>query len=295
MIERVAMLGRRSVTLMLAGSLLALAILLVGCSAEVSPTVTPSSDHGPDTTRTSVTTASTVPTAASPQPITSRWPPGIEAVVLSAEDGLYVVDARGVRWSQEHEDTDQPSATVTIRGPQIISGLDGLAVSSNDAFVAYVEDGREIVIRSIADGSVTQRATVQTDGHTWLRAISSDGVLAALVTVDPQLEAEDPADEVPWSVTVVDLTTGTATEENTLDDLVRQRIEGGGRCGLTALSWLPEYKLIVGMSGDPYETYLYDPIADRLEVIPELDYIWDLTPAGLVLGTSMGSSAQAVV
>lgn len=134
-----------------------------------------------------------------------------------------------------------------------------------------------------------------TEGHTWLRAISSNGILAALVTVDPQAEAENPADEVPWSVTVVDLSSGTATVENTLDDFVQQRIEESGRCGLTALSWLPEYKLIVGMSGDPYQTYLYDPIADRLEIIPELDYVWDVTPGGLVLGRSPGNPAGAVV
>lgn len=287
--------GRRAAATMLAGSLLALTILLAGCLPEVTPTVTPSSGHGPDTTRTSVTTASTVSTAASPQPITSRWPPGIEAVVLSSEDGLYVVDARGVRWSHQNEDEDQPSTTVTVRGPQIVSGLDGLAVSSNDAFIAYVEDGKAIVVRSILDGSVAQRAVVPTEGHTTLRSISPDGILAALVTVDPHLEAEDPADEVPWSVMVVDLTTGTATAENTLDDFVRQRIEGGGRCGLTALSWLPEYKLIVGMSGDPYETHFYDPIADRLQVIPEIDYIWDVTPGGLVLGRSTSGPADAVV
>jgi hypothetical protein len=94
------------------------------------------------TTITTETAASTVSTAASPQPITSHWPPGIEAVVLSSEDGLYVVDARGVRWSQENEAVDQPSTTVTVHGPQIVSGLYGLAVSSNDKFIAYVEGAR---------------------------------------------------------------------------------------------------------------------------------------------------------
>ena len=291
-------LKRARAALLLVGALVAgvVSVLLVaGCSPEVSPTVTPSVKDAPDTTITGATTASTVSTAASSQPITSRWPPGIEAVVLSGEDGLYVVDASGVRWSQEAEDADQPLTTDTVRGPQIVSGLDGLGVSSNDEFIAYVEDDKEIVVRSIADGTVTQRATVQTEGHTWLRAISSDGVLAALVTVDPQAEGEDAADEVPWSVTVVDLSSGTATVEKTLNDFVRQRIEDGGRCGLTTLKWLPEYKLLVGLSGDPYETYLYEPVADRLEVIPQLDYIWDLAPGGLVLGTSMGDPAEAVL
>ena len=168
-------------------------------------------------------------------------------------------------------------------------------MSSNDEFIAYVEDGKEIVVRSILDGSVAQRTVVPTEGHTTLRAISPDGILAALVTVDPQVEAEDPADEVPWSVTVVDLSSGTATVENTLGDFVRRRIEEGGRCGLTALSWLPEYKLIIGMSGDPYETCFYDPMADHMEVIPQIDYIWDVTPGGLVLGRRTGTPAEAVV
>lgn len=46
-------------------------LFLAGCSPEVTPTVTPSAGHGPDTTRTSVTIESSVSATASPQPDTS--------------------------------------------------------------------------------------------------------------------------------------------------------------------------------------------------------------------------------
>ena len=274
---------------------LLLVLLLAGCSPEVTPTVTPSAGHGPDTTRTSVTVENTAPPNVSPQPITSRWPPGVDTVILSIETGIYVVDAQGVRWSQQNEAADQPSTTVTLRGPQIVSGLDGIAVSSNKEFLAYVEGGKEIVVRSIADGGTVQRAAVTSNGHTTLRSISPDGILAALVSVDPELQAEKLGDGVPWTVTVVDLSSGTAVVEDTLADFVRRRIEGDESCGLVSLTWLPECKLLVGMSGDPYETYLYDPIADRLVLVPELEYVWSSTPEGLVLGTRAAQPGEAVV
>ena len=265
-------------------------LLVASCSSEAPRTVSS------DTARRSIPVGSTVPVTALPQqPVTSRWPPGVESVVLSSETGLYVVDARGVRWARENEATEQPSTTVTMRGRPIVSGLDGMAVSGNHQFLAYVEDGMEIVVRSIADGSIVQRAAVQSNGHTSLKSISPDGILAALVTVDPQEEAAKPGDEVPWTVTVVDLSSGAATIEDTLADFVRGRMEAGGGCGLVTLSRLPEYKLLVGVSGDPYETYLYDPVADRLMLIPELGYVWSSTPEGLVLGARAAEPGQAAI
>jgi hypothetical protein len=182
-----------------------------------------------------------------------------------------------------------------VSGPQAVTGLDGSALSGNNEFVSYVEDGSEIVVRSIADGSVIQRAAVPAEGHTSLRAISSDGMLAALVTVDSQMEAEKPGDEVPWALTVVDLSTGTATAGDAVTDLVRQRLDAGRHCGLVELSWLPEHKLLVGVSGEPYATYLYDPVADRLVLVPGVAYVWNSSPRGLVLGASAAEPGRAVV
>ncbi len=271
-----------------------MSLALWGCGpSPISTTSAPSGASGTNVSTTAV--GSTFPSTSPTQPITSRWPPGVETVVLSAETGLYVGDAQGVRWAQRNKAADQPSTTVTVRGPQIVSGLDGMALSSNKEFLAYVEDGKEIVVRFIADGSIIRRATVPTEGHTTLRSVSPDGVLAALVTVDPDLQAENLGDKVPWTVTVVDLSSGTSTVEDTLAVLVRERIERGESCGLVCLSWLPEYKLLVGVSGDPYETYLYDPIADRLALVPELEYIWSSTPGGLVLGAGAAEPGEAVV
>ncbi len=98
-------------------------------------------------------------------------------------------------------------------------------------------------------------------------------------------------------MTVVDLSTGTATVEDVLAAFVQQRIEDPayGRCGLATISWLPEHKLLIGMSGDSYETYLYDPVTDNLTLIPGLEYVWDSTSDGLVLGLGLGLSSATTV
>jgi len=70
--------------IMLAGSLVTLTVLVADSVPEVTPTVTPSSGPAPDTIRTSVTTAGAVSTAAPPEPITPRWPTGVEAMVVFA-------------------------------------------------------------------------------------------------------------------------------------------------------------------------------------------------------------------
>jgi hypothetical protein len=68
-----------------------------------------------------------------------------------------------------------------------------------------------------------------------------------------------------------------------------------GRCGLTSLSWLPEYKLLIAMSGDPYEVYHHDPVSDRLLLTPDLGSVWSQTPTGLVLGRSAGGPGHTTI
>ena len=63
MMEHQTTRGGRAAAVMLAGSLLVLTILLAGCLPEVTPTVTPSAGHGPDTTRTSATISSESPSS----------------------------------------------------------------------------------------------------------------------------------------------------------------------------------------------------------------------------------------
>ena len=200
-------------------------LFLAGCSSSSSTTSTAAPSYGL---------------------LTSRWPPGIEAVVLSAETGLYVVDSEGVRWAKGAP--QRTKTTTTSRGMPVVSGLDGLAVS--ERFVAYVDAGEEIVVRSLADGTVFKRMAIENQGHTTLRSLSDDGTMLALVTVDPELEAQQ-VENMPWTVTVVNLATGTATVADALAAFVEERIadRSSGGCGLVELHWLPGDTLQVGVSG----------------------------------------------
>ncbi len=281
----------RSAIVILGGALLAAGVLLAGCLGGAH-TETPSSGHSPATTNSTTTSESVQATSAARQPITSRWPQGIETVVLTTETGLYVVDAGGVRWAKETQ--PQPKTTSTLRGRPVVSGLAGFVVT--EQFVAYVDAGEEVVVRSLSDGTTVRRVTVSAQGHTTLRSLSSDGTLLALVSVDPQLEARSMGDEVLWTITVVNLVDGTVKIAKALDSLVSQRISDAsiGRCGLVSLHWLPGDKLLVGMSGKTYETYIYDPKADSLELIPGLQYVWGEAQDGIVLGQNL-ETGQVVV
>ena len=77
---------------MLAGSLLALTILVAGCLPEVTPTVTPSAGHGPDTTRTSATIPSESPSSVpSADDLLARALTWIEAEPSQVVFGPYTV------------------------------------------------------------------------------------------------------------------------------------------------------------------------------------------------------------
>ena len=274
----------RSAIVIMAGALLAAAIFLAGCLGGAS-TEMPSSGHFPSTTGSATTSESVQTTLAFSYPVVSRWPPGISTVVLSAETGLYVIDASGLRWAKETK--RQPKTTSTLRGRPVVSGLGGLVATPQ--FVAYVDSGEEVVVRALSDGTTVRRMTITTEGHTTLRSLSADGTLLALASVDPVLEAQSPGDEVPWTITVADLASGTVKVAKALDALVSKRISGPsiGRCGLVSLSWLPGDKLLVGMSGKTYETYVYDPEADSLELVPGPQYVWSETQDGIVLGENL--------
>jgi hypothetical protein len=226
--------------------------------------------------------------------VTSRWPPGIEAVVLRAETGLYVVGSEGVRWASQTP--PRPNTTTTARGWPVVSGLDGQAVS--ERFVAYVDAGKKIVVRSMADGTTLKRMPFESQGHTSLRALSDDGTLLALVTVNPELEARNSADQVPWTITVVNVASGTATVANALAAFVSERMAhpSSGGCMLVALDWLPGGTLLVGVTGrNHYETYLHDPVTDTMELMPDVQHVGAVGPAGMVLGENFDTGRQLLV
>ncbi len=107
-------------------------------------------------------------------------------LVLSTGYELYVVDRTGIRWTQEMQARPDASANSTI-GDQEMTLFDGVAVSNNQQFVAYVDHAAEIVVRSIRDGTEVSRIPYDAEGETQLRCLSSDGNFVALASVPPDL------------------------------------------------------------------------------------------------------------
>ena len=203
-------------------------------------------------------------------------------VVLSTGYELYVVDHAGVRWSQEMQ--TRPENTTPASTPP----FDGVAVSNNQEFVAYVDHAKEIVVRSIPDGTEVSRVPYQAEGETQLRCLSSDGNLAVLASNPPDLPEGTTGDRLPWRVTVVDMRNGEATIEQPLEDLVKERTADDPETQFTlySLDWLSEEELVVGYVGWQQGTYAYDIHRDTMELIPGVSMISAVSDSGTVYGWS---------
>ena len=140
----------------------ALGMLAWGCASGAissSTSTTPSGVSGvtsPSTTGPAATSttgpavpASTSTTARVSNPVTSRWPTGLEALVVQRTNGFAVVDEKGVRFA------------VAASGPKTGAGSGGnpvqrwradVVVSPNDRYLAYRFGGGDLVVCSVADG-----------------------------------------------------------------------------------------------------------------------------------------------
>lgn len=214
----------------------------------------------------------------------SAWPAGVEMLVLSTGYELYIVDQAGVRWSQEMQ-TRPESATSASPTP-----FDGLAVSNNQQFVAYVDHANEIVVHSVGDGAEVSRVPYQAEGETQLRCLSPDGNLVALASVPPDLPKRTVGARLPWRVTVVDMRTGEATVEQPLEDLVKERTTADPQAAFTlySLDWLPDGRLLVQYSGSGQSIYAYDTDTNAMEPIPGLGMVSVISDSGIVYGWAWG-------
>ena len=173
--------------------------------------------------------------------------------------------------------------------------FDGVAVSNNQQFVAYVDHAREIVVRSISDGTEVGRVPYQAEGETQLRCVSGDGNHAVLASVPPDLLQGTTGDRLPWRVTVVDVRSGRATIEQPLEDLVKQRTADDPRAQFTlySLDWLSQDRLAVGYVGWwGYEAYAYSLTADAMESIPGVGLISSINGSGTVYGWGVDREGQ---
>lgn len=199
----------------------------------------------------------------------SAWPAGIEFLVLSTGYEVYVVDHDGIRWSQEMqarpEDTSLAPSTP----------FDGVAVSKNQQFLAYVDHAKEVVVRSISDGAEVGRVPYRAESETQLRCLSSDGNLVALASVSPDLPKGTVGSRLPWKVIILNLHTGETSIEQPLEDLVKERTATNSKAAFTlySLHWLSEGRLLVQYSGSGQTAYVYDIQTDSMVPIPGLSMV----------------------
>lgn len=215
----------------------------------------------------------------------SAWPSGIATLVLSTGYELYVVDHTGTRWTQEMQARPDTSVDPAI-GSQEIVPFDGIVVSNNQEFIAYVDHAREIVVRSLRDGTEISRVPYQAEGETRLRCLSSDGNLAAIASTPPDLPKGTTGDRLPRRVTVLDMRSGETTIEQPLEDLGRERTADDPKTQFTlySLDWLTEASLIVAYVGWSHETYVYDVHTDAMQLIPDVGMISAVSDSGAVYG-----------
>ena len=215
---------------------------------------------------------------------------GIAMVVLSTGYELYAVDRDGVRWGQEILSRTEAATPAS---------LTGVAVSNNREFIAYADHGNQIVVRSLLDGPIISRTPyeAQGEGETQLRCLSSDGYLAALASVPPNLPQGTTGDRLPWRVTVLDLRTGQATVEQPLENLVKQRTASDPKVQFTlySLDWLPEHKLLVTYIGWQSGVYAYDPGTKAMEQIPDMISTMSVSDGGIVYGGRLGTRGNPPV
>ena len=201
-------------------------------------------------------------------------------VVLSTGYEVYVADQDGIRWSQEMQ--ARPEST----SPASSAPFDGVAVSNNQQFVAYVDHAADIVVRSISDGTEVTRVPYQAQGETYLRSLSSDGNLAVLESTPPDVPQETTGDRMPRRVTIVDMRSGEVTIEQPLEDLVKERTSHDPKAQFTlySLDWLSNESLVVSYVGWQQEAYAYDIHTNVMERIPGMTMVSAVGDRGTVYG-----------
>jgi len=212
----------------------------------------------------------------------SDWPPGIAMVVLTTGYELYVVDHAGLRWGQEMQ--TRPVNT----SPATSTPFDGVAVSNNQEFVAYVDHAKEVVVRSIRDGAEVGRLPYLAERETYLRCVSSSGNLVVLVSSSPDAPKGTTGARMPRRVTILDMRSGEATIRPPLEDLVKERTAGDPKTQFTLYSveWLSEERLLVQYSGVGEITYSYDIHSNTMEPIPGMSMVSAVSNGGTVYGCS---------
>ncbi len=159
-------------------------------------------------------------------PPIKAWPPGISMLIMGNYYKMAAVDHDTVLWRQD---------TQTRKESESPSPFAETAVSSNQKFVAYVEHRNYVAVRSISDGKLIGRVPFQAQGDTYLFCVSADGYLVALQSSPVDLPAGTTPDQIPHTVTVIEMRPGRATVQS--PDIN------------PPIAWLPGHRLLVKYRG----------------------------------------------
>lgn len=262
-------------------------VLVTGCTSETGTNATP-----PTPQKSSATT--TGGTVGASRPLTTRWPTGLAAIVLSQTGGLSVVGPEGAVF-EETRPFLKDKTTETIVGPAPNKPTYKLVTSGDQKLIAYAFAGEDLIVRSLADGTILRKAPFTLSAAAGLRALSDDGRFLALAPWRGSAMGE-PSNDVPWTLSVFDIVQGKEQVATSLATLVKERLSGSSSpyCGLVGVHWLPGNRLLVGLSGTHYETYIYDPASDALQLIPDLQYVYGVSANGMVLGQDTDADRTVV-
>jgi hypothetical protein len=228
------------------------------------------------------------------QPLTTRWPTGLAATVLSHAAGFTVVGPEGVIFEETRSFLENKT-TETIVGPAPCKPTYELVTSGDQKVIAYAFAGEGLVVRPLADGTVVGKAPFTLSATAALRALSDDGRFLALAPWSGSVTGE-PYDGTPWTLSVLDITQGKEQVASSLAALVKERLSGNRNpeCALASVHWLPDNRLLIGLSGAKWETYTYDPASDALKLIPDLGYVYAVSANGMVLGRGTNADSSVV-
>ena len=173
--------------------------------------------------------------------------------------------------------------------------ISAVVLSGDRRLLAYTLPGEGLVVRAVVDGTILRRVPFSLSGSMTMSELSDDGRFVAIIPGTGSVTGER-NNRIPWSLSILDVFSGKQKVALSLATLVKGRLSGSSNpnCGLVGVHWLPGDRLLIGLSGTHYETYIYDPATDALKLIPDLQYVYAVSANGMVLGEDMDAGLTLV-
>ena len=225
--------------------------------------------------------ASSVPPSSSPatisadtsDPMVSRWPLGLPAVIVHRQDGLMAVGEGGPRFIIPF-----PDSVATAPDPSAASSYLDVAASDNGRYLAYRFWGTDVTVCSMEDGRT--EGTAQAEPRDEIEGVSDDARYVFLVDrgKEPGISGQRPPANEP--VAVADTRTGARQEAGPVEAL----LVGADR-SLGLVRWSPHHQaFLLQIVASPCAVYLYDPIKEALTLVSGIDSFRGVSDTGVIVG-----------